>query len=91
MLQLMNPVAEPIVRPAQLAPRLRSLDGKTIGLFANLKLNSVELMDLVGAELGRRHRDLSFVRGSYNAGRVMYDHEWKGVDDCDVIILTHGD
>jgi hypothetical protein len=31
------------------------------------------------------------VRGSYDAGRLMRDDEWKGLEDCDAVLLTHGD
>ena len=73
------------------APRLQSLDGKTIGLYANNKLRSVELLDLVGEELRQRVKLAGIVRGTYEVGRLMEPQEWVDVEKCDAIILTHGD
>lgn len=90
-LQMLDPTTEPVVEPGDLAPRLDALDGKTIGLYANMKLNAVELLDEVEALLKERFRIAGFVRGGYNAGRLMRPEEWEGVDACDAILLTHGD
>lgn len=90
-MQLLDPTTEPVIEPGDLSPRLDALDGKTIGLYANMKLNAVELLDEMEALLSARFRITRFVRGSYNAGRLMRPEEWEGVDACDAIILTHGD
>ena len=90
-LQLLDPTTQPVVEPGDLAPRLDALDGKTIGLYANMKLNAVELLDEVESLLSGRFRAVRFVRGSYNAGRLMRPEEWQGVDECDAVVLTHGD
>ena len=89
--QILDPVAEPIVPDGRLAPRLDTLDGKRIGLWANLKINSVELLDQVELVLKERYAIAGTVRGSYNAGRVMEPREWGDIDGCDAVILTHGD
>jgi hypothetical protein len=89
--QLLDPVAEAIVPQGQLAPRLATLEGKRIGLWANLKINSVELLDQVELVLKERYAIAGTQRGSYNAGRVMEPHEWGDIDGCDAVILTHGD
>jgi hypothetical protein len=90
-MELVDPVAQPLVVAGTLAPRLTTLDGTRIGLWANMKLNAVELMDHVEAVLRERHDITGFVRGSYSPARVMGGHEWPGVDDCDAVLLTHGD
>ena len=90
-LQLLDPTTDARVEAAALAPRLGSLDGKIIGLYANQKINSVELMDLVELEIKSRYDVAGFVRGVYNAGRVMRPNEWGNIDDCNAVILTHGD
>lgn len=41
---------------AGVAPRLANLDGITLGLLANGKANSVQLLELAAAELGTRYR-----------------------------------
>lgn len=89
--QLVDPVTEPVAPPGQLAPRLDTLDGTRIGLWANLKLNSIELLDQVEHVLKERYQIAGTVRGSYNAGRVMAPDEWGDIDGCDAVILTHGD
>lgn len=89
--EVLDPTSEAIVAPGQRAARLDSLDGKRIGLFQNGKLNARELMDEVEVLLRQRHRVAGVVRGSYDAGRLMRADEWKGVEDCDAILLTHGD
>ena len=71
-IELLEPVSEPLIEPGQLAPRLDSLQGKRIGLYANLKLNAVELMDQMQELLAKRYQLAGFLRGTYNAGRVMY-------------------
>ena len=90
-MELVDPVARPVIVAGSLAPRLTTLDGKVIGLWANMKLNAVELMDQVEQVLRERHDVAAFVRGSYHPARVMGSNEWPGVDDCDAVLLTHGD
>ena len=90
-MQLVDPVAQPVIVAGSLAPRLATLDGMRIGLWANMKLNAVELMDQVEAVLRSRHDIAGFVRGSYHPARVMGSNEWPGVDNCDAVLLTHGD
>jgi hypothetical protein len=89
--QLVDPVARPVIVAGSLAPRLPSLDGTTIGLWANMKLNAVELMDQVEAVLRERHDIAGVVRGKYHPARVMGTNEWPGIDACDAALLTHGD
>jgi hypothetical protein len=90
-MQLVDPVAQPVIVAGALAPRLTTLDGKYIGLWANMKLNAVELMDHVESVLRSRHDIAGVVRGSYHPARVMGSNEWPGIDSCDAALLTHGD
>jgi len=89
--EVLDPTSEAVVEPGQSAARLDSLDGKRIGLYQNGKLNAKELMDEVETLLRARHSVAGVVRGSYDAGRLMGADEWQGVEDCDAILLTHGD
>ena len=90
-LRVLDPV-EPLATDTYTkAPRLDSLDGKVIGLYANNKLKAVELLDLVGEELEQRVKLAGIVRGSYEVGRLMEPEEWIDVEKCDAIVLTHGD
>jgi hypothetical protein len=90
-MRLVDPVVVPATAAAQLAPRLRSLDGARIGLWSNQKLNANELLSCVEEELRARHRIAGVVHGSYHPARVMRPNEWGEVDSCDAVILTHGD
>ncbi len=89
--EILEPTSEAIVLPGNPAERLDSLDGKRIGLYANMKLNSVELMDEIEQLIGSRYRLSGVVRGSYDPSRVMRAEEWEGLDGCDAVLLTHGD
>ncbi len=90
-MKLMNPVVSPHHVETQLAPRLITFDGKTIGLWSNGKLNANELLDACEAELRSRHHITGTVRGRYHPAKVLSAHEWGAVDSCDAVILTHGD
>jgi hypothetical protein len=90
-LEVLDPTTEALVEPGARAARLDSLEGKRIGLYQNGKLNARELMDEVEALLRARHRVAGIVRGGYDAARVMRPDEWKGIEDCDAVLLTHGD
>jgi hypothetical protein len=89
--EVLDPTSEAEVEAGARAARLDSLDGKRIGLYQNHKLNAKELMDEVETLLRARYRVAAVVRGSYDAGRLMRPDEWQGVEDCDAILLTHGD
>jgi hypothetical protein len=76
---------------AKLAPRLDTLEGKRVGLWANRKLNSEELLRQVELELEARHEIAGGLHGIYNPGRVMLPGEWGPIDACDAVILANGD
>ena len=90
-LEVLDPTSEAVVVPGERAARLDTLEGKRIGLYQNGKLNAKELMDQVEDLLRARYRLGGIVRGSYDAGRLMRADEWKGLEDCDAVLLTHGD
>ena len=48
-------------------------------------------LGMAGIGIADRNSVAGVVRGSYDAGRLMRADEWKGVEDCDAILLTHGD
>ncbi len=90
-LRVLDPVEEPTIEPNSIAPRLDSLNGKVIGLYANTKYKAIELLDMVADELHERYDIKGVVRGRYNTGRLMRGDEWHDTEECDAIILTHGD
>ena len=90
-LRVLNPISEALVESGAGAPRLDSLDGKVVGLYSNNKLNATKLLDMVGGILDERFKLKGIVRGTYNGSRVMRRDEWKDIEACDAIVLTHGD
>jgi hypothetical protein len=90
-MKLVDPVVAPSVATAALAPRLATLDGMTIGLWSNTKLNAKELLDACEVELRRRWKIAGTVRGYYHAAKVLGPAEWGEIDRCNAVILTHGD
>jgi len=90
-LKILDPVAEPVLEGASLAPRLDTLDGKVVGLYSNNKLNATKLLDMVESLLRERHALAGTVRGAYNSARMMRREEWKDIERCDAIILSNGD
>ena len=88
---VLNPVQEAVVEAVPLSPRLATLDGKTLGLFSNGKLNAGELLTLVGERLAAEYRLAGIVRGTYAVSRAMEPGEWGAVDRCDAVVLAIGD
>ena len=64
MIKLVSPRLDPApgATTATGAARLPTLDGAVLGLLANGKANSERLLDLVAAELARRHAIKAVVR-----------------------------
>ena len=90
-LHVLDPTAESQAEPGQLAQRLASLNGKVVGLYSNRKLNADRLLDFVEQELRSKYALAGVVRSTYQGMRVMKRDEWRQVEECDAIILTHGD
>ena len=88
---ILDPVSDIVEDAATLSPRLDSLNGKVVGLYGNNKMKATELLDMVGGILSERYDLRGIVRGIYNGLRVMRPDEWVDVDQCEAIVLTHGD
>jgi hypothetical protein len=91
---VLDPVQETLAEDASigtpLAPRLDTLNGKTLGLWNNDKLNAAKLLELIRAELEQRYT-FAVVRGLYDPGNLMPEDGWGAVDQCDAVILANGD
>jgi hypothetical protein len=91
---VLNPVQEPLAqdlsRSLPLAPRLDTLNGKTLGLWNNEKMNAAKFLELIRGEL---EKDFSFkvLRGTYDPGSLMPKDAWGNIDECDAVILCNGD
>ena len=87
---LLNPVQEPVVNEFKQAPRLKTLKGKTLGIYNNKKLNAAKLLEYIAEELARDAR-FDLYRGEYHPHAVMESNEWVGLEQCDAVILANGD
>ncbi len=93
MLEVLDPTTESLPQDAIIASRPDTLDGKVVGLLANGKLNSVEILELVGEVLSDRYDFKQIVaRNKGNASRPCpTDIMDEMVDLCDVVITSSGD
>ena len=92
-LQVLDPTVEPIPQDAVIAPRPETLDGAVVGLLANGKHNSPEILELVQEILADRYdfKDVVF-RNKGNASRPCPQHIMgEMVEQCDVVITASGD
>ncbi len=81
-----------------LSPRLDTLSGKTIGLFANFKGHSALILDSIAQGISREYPDIRFTRFVYpiETSEILHDEayansfrEWLG--GCDAVISGYGD
>ncbi len=84
------PLAEDLAGGTPPSPRLDSLEGKTIGLWNNAKLNAALLLEMIREEL---EKDYSFevLRGVYDPGNLMPEDGWGEIGRCDAVIMANGD
>lgn len=92
-LAVLDPTVEPIPAHAVVAQRPNTLDGKIIGLLANGKRNSVELLEAISDVLADRYEFKAIVaRNKGNASRPCPTPlAEKMAEECDVIITSSGD
>ena len=75
-----------------LAPRRTSLDGAVVGLLANSKANSGEILELVAAELIARHGVAGVVRVMKSHPSVPADDaSLQALEEADVVVTAIGD
>ena len=94
MLTVLDPTQSPLAEDSSanlpIAPRLDTLDGKTLGLWSNEKINASRLLEMIQEELAK-HYQFEVVRGTYDPGNLMPHDGWGDVDQCDAVILANGD
>ena len=92
-IQALDPAVKAIPEDAVVADRPDTLDGKVIGLLANGKINSEEILALTQEVLADRYEFKGIVaRNKHNASRPCPDHIIDElVDQCDVVITSSGD
>ena len=92
-LQVLDPTVEPIPQDAVIAPRPETLDGAVVGLLANGKHNSPEILEMVQEILADRYDFEGVVfRNKGNASRPCpSDIMGDMAEQCDVVITASGD
>ena len=90
---VLDPTVEPLPSEGVVADRPTTLDGLTLGLLANGKLNSVEMLTAIHDVLADRFEFASVVeRNKYNASRPCPEEIIDElVDKCDVVVTSSGD
>ena len=85
-------------QPRGLAPRLETLAGKTIGLYAHFKGHAVKILDEIAGELSGRYPDVKFTHFQYlkEITEIAGDPEWSAraaqwAEGCDAVITAYGD
>ena len=92
-IQVLDPTVEPIPAHAVVAKRPESLDGSVVGLLANGKPNSTELLAMVHDVLADRYEFAETVsRNKGNASRPCPQEIMDELADrCDVVTTSSGD
>lgn len=94
-MEILNPVAELIRATVPPAPRLESLQGKTVGLYWNLKAGGNIALAAAAEELSRRHPGMRFRNYAgdvYGAAALVTAGDVKKItDECDAVIGTSSD
>jgi len=92
-LEVLDPTVEPIPAEAVVAPRPDSLDGTVLGLLANGKRNSDELLEMVHEVLADRYEFSEVVaRNKGNASRPCPGDMMKELAErCDIVVTSSGD
>ncbi len=92
-LRVLDPTVQPIPAEGVVADRPETLDGKVIGLLANGKLNSEEILALTQEVLADRYEFKGVIaRNKRNASRPCPEEIIDElVEQCDVVITSSGD
>ena len=92
-IEVLDPTVDSIPAEAVIAPRPETLDGTVIGLLANGKRNSDELLEMVQEVLADRYEFKSVVaRNKGNASRPCpADLLEELAKQCEVVITASGD
>ena len=87
------PVQDADVIPASMAPRLKTMDGITLGLLPNSKTNSHRLHEMIGEEISKRF-SLAGIK-TVNKGHASTNVEPRLLEellkDVDAVITGLGD
>jgi len=92
-IKILDPTIAPDPIQSRLAARVGGLDGKTLGLLGNGKVNGDRLLDLVRARLAADHRlarvvTMTKASASRVADPAMLDALAR---ECDAVVTAIGD
>ena len=92
-LEVLDPTVQPIPERAVIAARQDTLDGATIGLLANGKQNSEELLEMVYEVLADRYEFSGVItKNKGNASRPCPEDLLDELAErCDVVVTSTGD
>lgn len=92
-MSVLDPTAETVIVPGNLAPRPSSLEAQRVGLLANGKANSEELLQAVLGQLAKNYEFSTVAtRNKGDASRpapLEILNELK--QECDLVITATGD
>ena len=89
---MLDPVVVSEAEPRPTAIRLATLDGKTVGLYSNTKLNATKVLEMAAELIGERFEPAKFVlvEDNVDLGHDMSDEKhWK--DPVNVALVAIGD
>ena len=91
--EVLDPTVKPDVKDSNLANRPETLDGAVVGLLANGKKNSVEILKYVYDVISEEYDlKLSVEEDKGNASRPCPSEMLLGMaETCDVVITSNGD
>ncbi len=92
-IEVLDPTVDPIPAEAVIARRPETLDGTVIGLLANGKRNSDELLEMIQEVLADRYEFKSVIaRNKGNASRPCPPNLLNELaEQCEVVITASGD
>ena len=77
---------------AAISSRLRSLNGSTIGLLWNSKVNADVYLRRLQALLSERNEDVSFVwQRKPSSSKPMQEEDLEALQECDAVVTAFGD
>jgi hypothetical protein len=90
-IRLYDPTAEPRAVPAQLAPRLATLEGKRIGILDNSKANAGVLMLAVAKTLQERYGAGEIVKRNKPVAGPPSAQILDDLSKCDLALVGSSD
>jgi hypothetical protein len=86
------PLGQTDAAEAALAPRIETLDGAVMGVYANVKTNADRFLDTVVEELRRRYRITRVIRRAEGEIGMGADGPYDELArECDFVIAGVGD